>query len=223
VTVEPVAPEPAAPVVEAAAPAAVETPAAPAPEPAPAVETAPALEPTPEGLGAPVPSYEAFTWPEGFTPPKDSPALASFTEIAGKHGLSQETAQELIGLHAAEIDNLYQQVTQRQFDVFAERVADWEKEFRADPEFKNRAETALTDAKWAITRFGGTATQQKELRDALLASGLGNHKAVIRAFANVAKQFREARPTQEGRTSTAARGGPADRRYPNMGVSNGNR
>lgn len=230
IIVEPSAPDPPpsllaeVPVAEPVVPpVAEEAPAAPAAEP-----IAPVAEPVTEApapiTDPPAITYEAFTWPEGFTPTEDDPTLKSFTDIAGRHTLPQETAQELVNLHAAEIERVQQGLVQRQFDVFADRVKSWEQEFRADPEFKNRTDTVINDAKWAIREFGGTAAQQQELRDVLRASGVGNQKAVIRVFANIAKQFREARATQEGRT-TAARGGhPADRRYGSMGeTTNGNR
>jgi hypothetical protein len=185
----------------------VEVPAEPV---APAV-TEPAAEPLP--VEEAPPSYN-FAWPEGFTAPSnDDPTFSSFVGILGANKVTPEAAQELANLHAAEVKRINDGLVQRQFDVFAETVRGWEKEFREDPEFKNRVDTTLNDARWAIKQFGGTDKQVEELRNVLLTSGVGNHRALIRAFSNMAKQFKEARPGPRPAPPTARSGDPAERRY----------
>lgn len=179
-------------------------PAAAAPEPA-----APTAPPEP----SPPTTYEPFTFPESLQVAADDPMLAKFTELAGSHHLPQEAAQGLVDLYHEAGAQLQNALVQRQFDVFADTVKAWETESKKV--FGNRYQATIADAQWGMARLGGNPAQQAELRKALLDSGLGNHPAIIRTFAN-ATALREAAPPPPRLGQGTARPNAADRRYPAM-------
>jgi hypothetical protein len=212
----------------AVAPAVVEPPAVPASAPTevqpvvpevPLVADPPASD-TPAELAAPAEpppptTYEPFTFPESFQVAKDDPALAKFTELAGLNHLPQEAAQGMLDLYREAGEQLQHSLVQRQFDVFADTVKAWGEESKKA--FGNRYEATIADAKWGMARLGGTPAQQAQLHKALLDSGLGNHPAIIRAFAN-AVALREASPPPARLGQGTMRPNAADRRYANSGM-----
>jgi hypothetical protein len=213
--VAPVAPAPepaaavevAAPVVEAPAP---ETPAVEAPASAiegatepevPAAETpaAPAEGDTPEAPAEPtaaeaapaeptLPTYEAFTIPEGLEAPP-AELLDEFTTTIGKAGLTQEQGQEMMNLHGKVMQKAVADLAQRQHDIFAETRAGWVREFAK--ENGNRRDTVLSDAKWGITQAFPNDAERTRVWEALRATGAGDHPAVIKAFAVLGSRLRE--------------------------------
>lgn len=221
ITVEPVGPT--STLLSGDAPAVVaEVPADAQPEPVAPTEAAtptaePAAEPeTPAEAPAPL-AYEPFAFPEGLVVAPDDTILAKFTALAGDIRMPQEKAQELVGFYGEAATkyatDLQAHLAQRQWDTFTDTVKGWERDFRESPEFSNRTDTVLNDARWAIQELGGTDEQVKELRDILLASGTGNHPAVIRFAANAARRLKEARPGPRPAPTTSRPGDPADRRY----------
>lgn len=216
----PPAPEPVA--------AAVET-APEAPAVAPVAETAPAAEPSaPEApkpatslLSEPVApdpnaepiapeplTYEPFTWPEGVE--ADDAALAPYTDVLAAHRVPQEAAQALLDLHIAETQRVAEAFRAEQQSAWDATRADWRDRFMADEQIGgNRQQTTLARASEVIDRFAGTPEQAKELRDVLALTGAGDHPALIRAFANIAKAFSEGRPVP-----AAMAKGPAPRSTP---------
>lgn len=201
--------EPAAEVPAAAPEAEPETPQ---PEAEPAAEAVAELEPV---------SYEPFSFPEGMAVPADNENLAKFTEFATTKRLSQEDAQGLIDLYAAQAadfsDRLQRQMIDKQFETFAQTVSGWEQESRDAPEFQNRFNTVLEDAKWAIRELSGSDEAAQELRALLTTSGTGSHRAMIRVFANAAKRLKEARPAPRPTPTAVRPANGADRRYGRMG------
>lgn len=199
------APAPApAPAPEPVAVAPVEAPAA---EPAQAVTPEPALAEAPKApasllsdaapaapLAPPEPiAYEAFTWPEGIE--ADDAGLKPYTDLLANHQVPQETAQALLDLHIAETQRLAEAFRSEQTTAWDAARADWRDRFMADEEIGgNKQQTTLARCAEVIDRFGGTPDQVKELRDTLALTGAGDHPAVIRAFANIARAFSEGRP-----------------------------
>lgn len=122
-----------------------------------------------------VPEEYALTAPEGVT--LDADVLASYTPAFKELGLTNESAQKLLNVHA--------EIAQKQ--LIAQHT-DWVSTVKADPEIggKNFATTAK-DAQSAISRFG-----TPELKLALDRTGLGSHPELVRAFAKVGKAMGEA-------------------------------
>jgi hypothetical protein len=209
-----------APITEVPAVVAPEPPASPLAEPPkePVAAEAPPAEPP-----APEPIVYDLKFGDGIVVAPDDPLLSEFTTFAQERRLAPEDAQSLVDLYSKSAKNfseaLQKQVTQNQYDVFANTVKGWETQFRSDPEFKNRVDSTLEDGKWLIASYGGTAAHQQELRDILKSSGTGSHRAVIRLLANAGRALREARPIEQRLPQSTRAGSPADRRYGNMGAN----
>jgi len=163
------------------------------PEAAPEPEAIPEAEPE----AAPAPTPESITYDlkfaKGLNVPADDPLLARFTQTANELRLAPEKAQSLVDLYGEAATNyarnLEQSLVQRQFDVFANTVNAWKEQSEKEPEWENRFETVLHDARRAIDLFGGTPEQAQETREMLLSSGTGNHPAAIRLLYNAISRF----------------------------------
>lgn len=209
-----------APAEAPATPVAEPTPAAPVEAPAaePAAPTEPAADPAasdapaeptgPETAAAP--AYSDFKFPEGVT--ADPAQISAYTNILGKHGISQEAGQELVDFHTNAMQQVATAAAQRQKDVFAETQRVWAAD--VDKEFGNRRDTVVNDAKWAITELVPDKKARADLWNVLAYTGAGNHKAVIRAFANAAKRLKErGAPAQAGSPKNSQTVSAPDRRY----------
>lgn len=220
------APAPAAPVTPPApAPAAAVAPAAAAPAPAPVADTllgaepvadpanaeavkpveAPKVEGSQSDEPAQLPTYDAFTIPEGM--PVDSERLGQLNtdlgtlELAMKakpeeaHTLMQTFGQNLIERHVAGIENALKRATEASNIAWEKQKSDWKDAFIADPEIGgNLQDTTVNSAKEFISTHGGTPEQQAEFRTLMQTSGLGNHPAMIRMLANAMRAKAEGKP-----------------------------
>lgn len=218
----------AEPVVEAPAEAAPETPVEEAPaaeetpaedkpaEEAPAEPAAEAAEAKPEG-GEPdkpaFPTYEDWKLPEGMDLKAEQ--TSALNNIFGKHGLSQEAAQEIIDFGAPLLRDAQQQMAahlqQQQQDAWATTNADWRKECQT--QFGNRYNTMINDAKSAIIE-NVPEKDRAAVWAALDATGAGNHPAIVKAFAAIGRRSRERGAPAPNLSSTAQKS-PAERRYGN--------
>lgn len=124
------------------------------------------------------PDVYEFKAPEGKE--YDPEALAKFSDVARKHNLTQEAAQNLL-------DDLAPVVAERQAEVIKAAQAEWTANAKADKEFGGeKLDANLSVAKKALEKFG-----TPELRTLLNESGLGNHPEVIRAFYRAGKAISE--------------------------------
>lgn len=168
-------PAPAAPETAPAAGAAAPADAAAAPAPATEQEEAPAT-PDPAKPAAPD-TYQPFSLPEGMA--LDQAALDQFTPVARELGLTQEQAQKLVGLYAGQI----QQAQELAGQAWQQQRREWQTAARRDPEFGGaKFDENLALAKRALDQFGGP-----ELIEALNVTGAGDHPAVLKMFAAVAR------------------------------------
>lgn len=232
VAATPIAPAPA-PVAEVSALAPAEL-IAPAPEVAPVVEPAPevpaepapaeltpievAPEPAAEGEKPaeevkpeppPAPVYADFKLPEGVSVTPEQ--IAPFTDILGKHGISQEVGQELMDLHANALKQAAEATTQGQFDTFEQTRRTWREDF-----FKsagNRSDTIANDAKQAIKDLVPDTAKRTELYEVLKFTGAGDHKAVINLLAAAGRKLRERAAPPQGVRMSGQSKSAADRRY----------
>jgi hypothetical protein len=212
----PAAPPAAAP-ARAAAPAPAAA-AAPAAEPAAAAatdteETTPTLltekeEPEKPAEEAPAPfDAEKITLPEGMKP--DAEILGKFGEIATKHKVSQEAAQELV--------NLYHSVAGAQakqnWDSWQTTQSGWVADVKADREIGN-----LDEVKRTVGRFlDDPAFAGPKTREGFEVTGSGNHPEVIRFIYRLTKALAEGTHVAgNGPVRQATERSLAERLYPNL-------
>lgn len=208
-------PSPAAPAAASllgAEPAPKEaTPADPAsapeakPEDAP-VEAAPAEgdvkkeEGSQSGEPAPLPTFEAFTLPEGFAP--DEAKLGEFTkELAefehltkADHAETQKLGQKLVERHVAEMKSAIQRLNEHYVTNWEKQASDWKDSFEKDPEIGgNRAQTSL-NAALEFIRTHGDEARQADFRKLMNDTKVGNHPALIYYLAKANMVMSEGKP-----------------------------
>jgi hypothetical protein len=180
--------------------------AAPAADPAkaaadPAKPADPAAKPTvdpakPVVTGAPE-KYEFKFAPDVVV---DTAALEAFTPVLKGLNLTQDQAQQLVDIYAAQ--------TQAQSTAFGAKLQDpafaveqaglmlanhrdtWASAIKADKDIGGaNFDANVQTAQRALARFGSP-----ELKGLLETTGLGNHPALVRAFVQIGKQIREDTP-----------------------------
>jgi hypothetical protein len=138
-------------------------------------------------------TYEPFKAPEGVT--FDEKQIKQLTDIVGVHQLPQEAAQQLIDLYVSETNRFREEVARHQVEVWNRTKEQWINDVKSDPELGgNRMETVLGNAKHFIENLAGTKEQFNQLMTALDMTGMGNHPALIRLFANAYERYREPSP-----------------------------
>jgi hypothetical protein len=192
------------------------------------LETAPAEEPKPEDT--PAITYEPFKLPEGIQ--YDEAAMRKASEVFAAQKLPQDAAQTFIDLHVAEMTRLQDSALQHQRRTFDDTVERWAQEYeqKAGP----RRDTMLREASYGRdqvltdARYGGSPELLQAFTDVMNYTGVGNHWAIIQAFAAVGRMLEEPAPITEEVRPVADRGpaantarGRAAQRYPNM--VNGNK
>lgn len=146
------------------------------------------------------PTYESFKLPEGIT--LGEGGLGQFTSILseielakGDHAKMQEYGQKLVDRHISEVQNSLKAQTEFYLNAYEKQKADWREAFEKDQEIGgNRRDTTLAAAQEFIKTHGGTSDQQKEFRDLMESSGVGNHPAMIRMLAKANIALREGKP-----------------------------
>jgi hypothetical protein len=109
----------------------------------------------------------------------DKASMEGFVKVAGELGLDSVKAQK--------IADHYFSMQKTSLAAQAEQSTKWAEEAKADPEIGGAKFDATLDvAKKALDRFGGT-----DLKELLVSTGLGNHKAIIRAFAKAGQAIAE--------------------------------
>jgi hypothetical protein len=149
-------------------------------------------------------SYADFTLPDGIE--VDASSLDAAKQLFAADGLSQERAQSYIDLYTARM----QEAVEAPYRLWAETQREWQEAVKTDREIGGpRLAANLAVAAKAVDRFGGDA-----LRQALNASGAGNHPDVIRAFIRIGKAISEDALVL-GRGVAHESRSRADRLYPN--------
>lgn len=170
------------------------------------------------GEPAPLPVFEAFKLPEGFSP--DDAKLGEFTkELAefetvtkADHAKMQEFGQKLVDRHIAEV----QRLNDFYKTAFENQKNDWKQSFEKDPEIGgNRAQTSINAAIQFIETHGGSTEQKAEFRNLMNTTGVGNHPALIRILAKANAVLAEGKPLP-GTKPPAASTSKVERRYGKM-------
>lgn len=148
-----------------------------------------------------LPTYDAFKLPEGFTLEEErisdfTKDLASFElKTKADHAEVQAFGQSLMDRYAAEMKNTVEKVEKTYLEAFEKQKTDWKESFEKDSEIGgNRKDTTINSALEFIRTHGGTEAQQTELKQLVEATGVGNHPALIRIFANAMNSMKEGRP-----------------------------
>lgn len=174
----------------------VETKADPAPV-AEVVKPADGTEPKKEegnqsAEPAPLPSYEAFTLPEGFT--LEEKTLGEFTKDLGEFQVTtkadqaavQAFGQKLIDKYVTEMNSASERMNEFYTSAWEKTKKDWREQFNSDPEIGgNRRDTTIKAISQGLAQYGGTPEQQADFRQAVDSTGVGNHPALIRTFHNL--------------------------------------
>lgn len=146
------------------------------------------------------PTYEAFKLPEGVE--VDSDRLGEFTNILSElelkgtdHTLVQEFGQKAVDFHVAELQRTVETINKTQLETWEKTVEGWREATVSDPELGgNRIQTTLDSANKFIRTHGGTAEQQKEFRDLMESSGLGNNPTMLRLLSAAGRAMSEGTP-----------------------------
>ena len=148
-------------------------------------------------------SFESFKLPEGAK--ADDKSLGEFTSMLtsfegvskADHAELQKFGQALVDYHSAKMNEAITSLNKAYQESWEKQTQDWRKQFEADTEIGGkRQETTVKAANDFIRTHGGTEAQQKEFRELMAKTGLGNHPAMIRILANagLSKKFTEGSP-----------------------------
>jgi len=142
-------------------------------------EAAPATE-TETEEAAPL-AFSDLKLPEGHEANEET--MSQFLEVANKHGLSADTANELLGLYSEELTRLFEAQTSE----FPQTVEQWRQEALALPDMaEGKREATTASIGKLLNQFG-----DEHVREALTLTGAGDHPAVVQFFINVAKALGE--------------------------------
>jgi hypothetical protein len=152
----------------------------------------------PAELVAPVeaaaPTYEPFTLPEGIEAAPEQ--MAAYAGVLGKYGIPQEAGQDLIALHAAQIQQYAEQTLARQHEAFAEMRAGWRGQVMSDPELgganHQNAMAAVAEVRDRFIPRSGPV--HDAFNDMLTSTGVGDHPAFLRFITRIGQALREPAP-----------------------------
>lgn len=147
---------------------------------------------------APLPSYEPWKFPENMTVDQSqlgevNKMFAEFElESKADHALVQKFGQKIIDRHIESVQAVAEKIAEAYKKSWQDQTKGWYDSFIKDPEIGgNRKDETAAAAREFIRRHGGSEEQQKELRTLMQTTGIGNHPAVIRAFAKATANLSE--------------------------------
>lgn len=147
------------------------------------------------------PTYDAFKMPDGAPIAQES--VDGFTKMLGEFELNTKTShaevqklgQALLDRHVSELTSFATNFQKAQEEQIKTQSKAWLDAFNADSEFGgNKRETTTNSALEFISTHGGPEQQQKELKDLLNKTGLGNHPTLIRLLAIANNKNAEGKP-----------------------------
>ncbi len=145
--------------------------------------------------------YKDFTTPDGVK--LDDKLMSGFKEVAAAAKLPQAEAQKLVDMHVAQLTA----VAKEPYDLWHKTQRDWQSEIKADAEigglnFETKTQPALAEF---VRVFGGDASGQKTLRDAMSFTGAGNNPAIVKALARAGAILMEGKTIAGGKPAVQAR------------------
>lgn len=130
-----------------------------------------------------------FTLPEGVT--ADNEKLGAFAAAANEAGLSKETAQRFVDMHAQAMQSLGEHTLSEQHRAFGETRAQWRRDVMADEQIGGAGhKTAMA----AIARMRDMLVPERDraqFNEFLLITGAGDHPAMLKLLHNAARHFDE--------------------------------
>lgn len=147
---------------------------------------------------------ENLTFPEDMA--VNEQARDDFLSILNNRELSPaEQAQKLVDLQTS----LAREASETGSKAWDEVTADWVSKVKADPEFGGpKHEATMLSIGKLVQNYG-----DDDLRDAMNLTGAGNHPAVVRFLAKIAKDFNEGGPVSGTPTNQSS---GLDKMYPSM-------
>ncbi|WP_272962321.1 hypothetical protein [Alcanivorax jadensis] len=135
-----------------------------------------------DGEEAPQGAPEKYEWSLGEGVAVDEQLAGEFEPIARELNLSNDQANKLAS-------EMLPKVQQRMSDNWQKQVDEWKQAAESDKEFGGaKFEQTMTDARKALESYGSP-----ELTEVLDQTGLGNHPALIRVFAQMGASMKEDR------------------------------
>lgn len=155
-------------------------------------------ETTVEALKVELPTYEAFKLPENVS--LDKEPLDTFSQILGEieigkldHKGIQEAGQKLIDLAAKNTTESINRLNDYYVQIHENQKKEWFENAKKDPELGNGNEKVFTEIagnlRSSIDNFAGNSEQQKEFRQLMKDTGVGNHPALLRMLNNMQKKI----------------------------------
>ncbi len=150
---------------------------------------------------APLPVFEPWVLPEGAK--LDEGKTAEFNSLLGEfqnaskaeQALVQKFGQTLVDKHTAALTETVGRLHEAYQQSWVKQTEDWKQAFISDPEIGGKRQaTTVKQANEFISTHGGTPEQQTEFRNLMQTTGIGNHPAMIRMFANAMSRFSEGKP-----------------------------
>lgn len=148
---------------------------------------------------APLPSYEPWKFPE--TMAVDDSQVQEINKMFGEfelearkdpHAAMQKYGQQFLDKHLQAVQTVADKIAEAYKKSWQDQTKGWYDSFVKDPEIGgNRKDETAAAAREFIRRHGGNEEQQKELRTLMQTTGIGNHPAVIRAFAKATANLSE--------------------------------
>ena len=189
-----------------------------------AIEGAPA-EPKPaepeagKKPAAAVPEKYEFKLPEGAT--LEGPLLEEVTGLFKKHGMSQETAQEMVDFHSKQM----KAAADAPSKLWQDTQEVWLDEIKSSPDLGPKMTDGTLGA--SVSKMISTlpVEQAKAFRDALNFTGVGNNPAIVRGLYAISQRFTEPGHVQgNGAAKVTAPGAErpsaAGSLYPNLPTAN---
>ena len=148
--------------------------------------------------------YEDFQLPEGIV--SDSEKMGAYKEVLGKHGVSQEAAQEFVNLHAESLQQYANHLQQEQHRVFAETRKGWQSVVISDPQIGGAGhETSMRAVARARDLLCVNPTDRsmdisiEDFNNMVNLTGVGDHPIFLKLLHNAARRFDEpAVPAERG-------------------------
>lgn len=133
--------------------------------------------------------------------------LEELTSYAKEKGLTNEQAQELLNQQSNAVSEHMKSI----HDSYVQKVESWKQDSMKDPDLGgDKFGENVELAKRAVEQF--STPEFKKLLD---ETGFGNHKEVLRLFANIGRQMGEGKIHNPG-SQSADTTTPEQRRYPTM-------
>jgi hypothetical protein len=150
-------------------------------DPKPEIELSP--EPEPPSI-----TYQPFKLPDGAT--IDEQKMSSYTSLAAKHKLSQETAQELFDLHTGLVQDLQKSMMNEARQSEYKKINDWQDKIKSDPILGG---SSIVTNSSMINRMLDVFMPGKrsEVDQFLKETGAQDHPIFWHLMRNVAKKFDE--------------------------------